>query len=106
MGSYNGSYTVWKDYTSVFPGSDLIVLSIKKGGGYYYFFINDVQVFKQSYTNITYTGVGFYISDATLHADYLYIDQKGEKKSAGIDLIKLIPGSNGKHDFVRAINNQ
>jgi hypothetical protein len=101
IGSYNGSYTVWKNYTQ-FTGTAFNKLTIKKGSGYYYFFINDVQVYKQSYSNITYDGVGFYILDATLHADYLYIDQKGEKKSEMADFIKMIPASKGKRDFVRS----
>jgi hypothetical protein len=105
VGAYNGSYTIWKDYTT-FTGTDFNKLTIKKGGGYYYFFINGVQVHKQSYTSITYDGIGFYLSNTTLHADYLYIDQKGEKKSIATDLIQMTPDSKGKKDFVRRLDNQ
>jgi hypothetical protein len=106
VGNYIGSsntYTTWKDYT-YFSGTDFNKLTIKKGSGNYYFFINDIQVYKHSFTNVSYDGIAFSIQDATLHADYLSIDQKGEKKSALVDLIKLVPGSKGRREIVRSFN--
>jgi hypothetical protein len=104
-GSYNGSYTVWKDFTS-FTGSDINKISIKKGNGYYYIFINDVQVHKQSYSSLSSDGIGFFAEDAKLKADSLYFDQMGDKKSKNIDMIQLTPGATGKYDVVRSVKNK
>jgi len=104
-GSYDGSYTIWQSFTS-FSGSDVNTISIKKANGYYYFFINDEQVFKQSYSSITYDGVGFFVDNATVRADYLYFDQMGDKKSEKTDLIQLIAGPEGKHDVISSVNKK
>jgi hypothetical protein len=95
IGSYSGSYSTWKDYTT-FTGSASNKLTIKKGNGYYYFFINDIQVFKYSFSNLTYNGVGFFIQDASITADYLYFDQKGDGKSLSEDFVQMKPGESGK----------
>ena len=99
-GSYSGSYTTWLSYTS-FTGTDYNKLTIKKGGGNYYFYVNDIKVLKQAYSNITYDALGFYAQDAIISIDYLYIDQKTDKKTAGYDLIQWITEGGGIHDLIK-----
>ncbi len=104
-GSYDGSYTTWESLT-YFEGAAVNNISIKKANGYYYFFIDDIQVYKHSYSNITYDGIGFFADNATLKVDYLYFDQMGDKKSEKTNLIELIAGQGGKHDVVRDKGNK
>lgn len=91
IGAYNGSYNTWKDFTS-FTANASIKLSIKKANSKYYFFIDDVQVYSQDYSSISYEGVGFLIEDAVVKADYLYFDQKAYRKSLETEELKSLPG--------------
>jgi hypothetical protein len=102
-GSYNGSYTTWKAYT-LFSGSATNSVSIKKAGGYYYFYVNGVKLLKQSYSSISYNGVGFMAEDGKVKAGYIYIDQMGEKKSENSDVIQMNTESSGLHDCVRSLS--
>jgi hypothetical protein len=100
IGTYDGSYTIWKDYTS-FTGTDSIKLTIKKANSTFYFFINDSQVYTHSYSSTTYDGVGFIVEDSKIMAAYLYIDQKDYKKSGDTETIKMksLPGG---HNVIRS----
>lgn len=100
IGEYDNGYTTWKDYTS-FAGTDSTKLTIKKAGSKMYFFVDDTQVYSSNYASISYDGVGFLIENATLKADYLYIDQKDYKKSADTELIEMksLPGG---HSIIRS----
>lgn len=98
-GSFNGSYTTWQSLTS-FEGVTVNNISIKKANGYYYFFINDIQVFKYSYSDISYDGLGFFVANAKVKVDYLYFDQMGDKKTERTNLIELISGNEGRHDVI------
>jgi len=93
IGEYSSSYTTWKSYTA-FTAKDSTKLTIKKAKSKYYFFVDDVQVYSKDYSSITYDGVGFLIEDATVKADFLYIDQKDYKKSADVETeeLKSFPG--------------
>ncbi|GEM_PF-5875258 len=104
IGSYAGSYTIWKDNTS-FTGTDTIKLSIKKANSKYYFFINDVQVYSHTYSAIAYDGIGFYISNAKIKSDYLYIDQKDYKKTSLPEIIELKSLPGGQSIFRTFRNN-
>ena len=100
IGQYDGGYTIWKDFTT-FTGKDSTKLTIKKANSKLYFFIDDVQVYSRDYTTISYDGVGFLIEDATVKADFLYIDQKDYKKSTDAEIIQLksLPGG---HSIIRS----
>jgi len=100
IGQYDGGYTTWLDYTT-FAGKDSTKLTIKKANSKLYFFVDDVQVYSRDYTTISYDGLGFLVEDATIKADYLYIDQKDYKKSADAEIIKLrsLPGG---HSIIRS----
>ena len=100
IGQYDGGYTIWKDFTS-FTGKDSTKLTIKKANSKLYFFIDDVQVYSRDYTTISYDGVGYVIEDATVKADFLYIDQKDYKKDLPHELkeMKSLPGG---HSMVRS----
>ena len=100
-GSYDGSWTSWGSVQ--FSGSDVNTISLKKANGNYYFFVNDEMKveLKHSFSNITYDGIGFFVGNATAKIDYLYFNQMGDKKS---NLIELITGQGGKHDFIRTVN--
>jgi hypothetical protein len=105
VGSYNGSYTVWKDYT-VCAGTYNSTLTIKKANGYYYFFVDDIQVFKYSYSNLTYDALGFYVDNATLKVNYIHLKQQGDKKSAETDLIQMTSGLGGSQDITRSASKK
>lgn len=100
IGEYDNGYTTWKDYTE-FSGSDSTKLSIKKANSKYYFFIDDVQVYSCDYVSVNYDGVGFLIEDATVSADFLYIDQKDFKKSENTEMIEMKSLSGG-HRIIRS----
>ncbi len=102
IGEYSGGYTTWKDYTS-FTGKDSTKLSIKKAGSKCYFFVDDAQVYSRDYSTISYEGVGFLIQDATVKADFLYIDQRTYKSAPNIEIIELksLPGG---HSILRSFS--
>jgi hypothetical protein len=93
LGEYSSSYTTWKSYTA-FTAKDSTKLTIKKANSKYYFFVDDVQVYTKDYSTLSYDGVGFLVEDATVKADFIYIDQKDYKKSANVETVDLksLPG--------------
>jgi hypothetical protein len=93
IGNCDGAYDIWKDFTE-FTGTDSLKLTIKKASDKIYFFINDVQVYSHPYNNTSFDGVGFMVENATVSANYLYIDQKDFKKTADTEIVELksLPG--------------